>query len=340
MNSKRWFKLWMLIVAIAIPVIISVNYLIDPLTLNGNKIINFKKIVVSVRANKVELASKLSSIDNVILGSSRAKRISPKHISKYLEGETFNFAVNSALPEDNYGILLYLERNNKIPKNIIMGVDFYTLNKLIPSDKRFLSNKELNFLNKTSNATSIIDYLSFDMLKHSFKTIYHGLKGTVDSTKINPKNGFLYETRNDILISKGKFNYAKKIKSESQKYFNGKYSAGNYSEFSKERIEYLKKIKQYSSYHNINLYVYLSPSHCSHLKKIKRHKGLNKTLEKFKQYMSNNFNYVDFMIDNDKNCNDKNFYDAVHISPYLANLIVDDLFNKTKVYGIDMPLNQ
>jgi len=43
--------------------------------------------------------------------------------------------------EDILGITKYLERTNKLPKNLIVGVDFYILNKDISANIYFLTNK-------------------------------------------------------------------------------------------------------------------------------------------------------------------------------------------------------
>lgn len=334
MNGKKWIRTWFIIIII-IPIVGGFNYLIDPLSVNKNKILKLKKAIQTTRDKKVINVKSLHHIDNLILGSSRTMRINPEDVNKFLDGSTFNFAVNSALPEDYYGILLYLERINKIPKNIIIGFDFYILNTKLPYDKRFVANKELNFIgaNSLNQSNFFNNYISADTLKLSIKTIYHNIKGTKEISQFDDNNGFLYRSEKDDVIQKGKYNYLASIKSDSAGYFKGKYTRERYSDFSNERIEYLKKIKYFAKKYNIKLYTYLTPVHCYHLEKIKNHKLLNKTLIKFKSFLSTQFNYVDFMIDNEYNCKNENYYDAVHQSYYINKLIVDDIFSDVAIYG-------
>ena len=326
MNNKKWIKVWAIIIII-IPITGVFNYLIDPLSINQNQLLGLKKTVQTIRDEKVIAVKSLDNIDNIVLGSSRSMRI--------LGGSTFNFSVNSALPEDYYGILLYLEKIGKVPQNIIIGFDFYILNDKLDYDKRFVSNKELNFINSTLKTKGFLsDYLNIGTLELSIKAIYHNVVGTDKSSKLNYDNGFLYWSKNDDLIKDGNYKYLQKIKSDSLGYFSGKYSNGKYDKFSNERIEYLKKIKDFSKKHDITLYTYLTPVHCYHLAKIKNHKLLDNTLTKFKSLLSTKFNYVDFMIQNKVNCKNENYYDAVHQSYLVNKLIVRDLFADFPTYGI------
>ncbi len=43
MKSKKWIKIWIIIMAI-IPTVGGFNYLIDPLNINKNNLINLKKL--------------------------------------------------------------------------------------------------------------------------------------------------------------------------------------------------------------------------------------------------------------------------------------------------------
>ena len=167
MNNKKWIKVWAIIIII-IPITGVFNYLIDPLSINQNQLLGLKKTVQTIRDEKVIAVKSLDNIDNIVLGSSRSMRINPKDVDKFLGGSTLNFSVNSALPEDYYGILLYLEKIGKVPQNIIIGFDFYILNDKLDYDKRFVSNKELNFINSTIKTKGFLsDYLNFGTLELS-----------------------------------------------------------------------------------------------------------------------------------------------------------------------------
>jgi len=316
----------------ALPLVGAFNYLIDPLSTNKNQLLNLKKIVQTARDKKTLNVKSLNNIDNLILGSSRSKRINPDDVNKFLNGNTYNFSVASAFPEDYLGILLYLEKIHKVPKNLIIGFDFYMLNDKLPYDIRFISNSELNFINTKS--VFLTNYLSLDMLKLSITTIYYNIVKMEETSHVNNDNGFLYKSKKDDLIKAGQYNHSKQIKMDSLVYFIAKYSYEQYDSFSDERIGYLEAIKYFAKKHKITLYTYLTPVHCYHLAKIKNHELLSITLTRFKSFLSTQFNYVDFMIQNEVNCKDENYYDAVHKSYFVNKLIVNDLFTDFPKYGV------
>ena len=334
MNSKKWIKIWITILVI-LPLVGAINYMVDPLFVNKNQLLNLEKPIQTVRDEKVKNVESINNIDNLILGSSRSMRINPDDVNKFLNGSTFNFSVNSALPEDYYGILLYLEKIGKVPQNIIIGFDFYILNDRLNYDGRFVSNKELNFINASNTKDGLLaNYLNIEILKLSVMAIYHNIVGTKKSSNFDIHNGFLGWSDKDDLIRDGKYKFLSKIRSDSRNYFSNKYSDGKYSTFSDERIGYLKSIKSFVKKHKITLYTYLTPVHCYHLAKIKNHELLSNTLTRFKSFLSTQFNYVDFMTQNEVNCKDENYYDAVHQSYFVNKLIVNDLFTDFPKYGV------
>ena len=337
MNSKKWIKIWISIL-MALPLVGAINYVVDPLSINKNQLLNLEKPIQTTRDEKVANVENINNIDNLILGSSRSMRVNPDDVNKFLNGSTYNFSVNSALPEDYYGILLYLEKVKKIPKNIIIGFDFYILNDNLGYDSRFISNDKLNFIDASnSKGGSLANYLNIDTLKLSVKSVYHNIVGTKKTSNFDANNGFLDWSKKDDLIRAGKYKFLSSIKSDSLQYFKNKYTRGRYSTFSDERIGYLKSIKSFVKKHKITLYTYLTPVHCYHLAKIKNHELLSSTLTRFKSFLSTQFNYVDFMIQNKVNCKDENYYDAVHKSYFVNKLIVNDLFTKFPKYGVINP---
>ncbi len=333
MNVKKWVSFWFFLTIVILFAIAGFNYLIDPFSVNNNQLLSLKKAVGDDRNKKVSYVKNLKNIDNLILGSSRSRRINPKDVNDFLDGYTFNFSVESARPEDYYGILLYLEKIGKVPKNIIIGFDFDILRKGSPHTQ-FISNNELNFTNATHTKSRLFfKYLNIDTFKFSIQTIYHNIFNTKENKKFDSNNGFLFWHQRDDLIKRGEYNHFQKIKIHSKRHFKIVYSNGEYGDFSGKRIGYLKAIKSFVKKYNIKLYTYLTPVHCYHLDKIKTHKPLNNTLVKFKALLATQFNYLDFMVHNKYNCDEENFYDAVHQSYYINKLIVNDLFSSILMYG-------
>lgn len=120
MNDIKWIKIFLIIVITINIFVYLVNFTVDPLSETQYNIFNIDKVVQTVRREKITKIKNITShIDNIIIGSSRSMRLNPELVSTYLKGSTFNFSVSSALPEDYLGIMKFLIKNNKIPKNII-----------------------------------------------------------------------------------------------------------------------------------------------------------------------------------------------------------------------------
>ena len=101
MNSLLWIKIWFTTLLL-LPLVGLFNYVIDPLCVNGNHLFELKNVVQTTRDSKVIDFKNTGKIDNIILGSSRTMKVNPDDVSNYLGGNSFNFSVNKALPED-YG---------------------------------------------------------------------------------------------------------------------------------------------------------------------------------------------------------------------------------------------
>lgn len=323
MNNKKWIKLFIFSSTSVLILVGVINYVIDPLSETNYNLFNIEKVVQTVRKNKLVLSKNIVHIDNLILGSSRSIQLNPKVISKYLGGTTFNFAVNSGLPEDYLGILRYLIRENKIPKNIILGLDFYILNDKIPPENNFLSEPELNFLNMPrSNNT----FFSLNKFLLSVKNIYMVLAHKKAESTFDI-NGYLFHKKEDDLIHKNQYNFMEKIQEDSTNYMKGKYSRKTYDSLSNERIKYLLEFLKLTEKYDIKIISFLSPVHNYHYQKIMENKTLAKTLVEFKREIAKHFNYYDFMYPCEMNQINENFYDAVHIRSNYNDLIIDEILS-------------
>jgi hypothetical protein len=238
--------------------------------------------------------------------------LKPELITNCLKGVTYNFSVHSALPEDFVGILKFLEKINKIPRNIITGFDFFILNENLPTDYRFLNVNELNFFNKKSSNNT---YLSFDLLKLSIKNLTMSFKGELkEPNSYFDKYGLEHQKYNETFSDN--FN----------DYFTSKYSSGEYK-ISKKRIKYLKYVKNFAEQHNIKIYSFMTPMHYKFLNKLNKNKNLNYNLEKFKENINQLFSPIDLMQINKISLYSQNFNDSTHVKPFVADNIIDILCN-------------
>jgi len=170
---RKWIFLLFVNIFLISVFITLFNFIVDPYNITNYNLLDIKyKFARDDRTEKVNYFQRLPQFDNIMIGSSRVYSINPLIVSKYLGGNTYNFGVGTATVEDHLGILKYLIRIKKIPKNIILGVDFYTFNPNIPPNSYFLRNKELNFLSYTVFEENIFSKIfSHDALKGSVKTL-------------------------------------------------------------------------------------------------------------------------------------------------------------------------
>ena len=332
MKTNKWFKIWSFSIFTLASLAFTLNLIVDPLSLTQHNILNIKKIVQAPRISKLNELKKINNLHNLILGSSRARRINPDLVTKLLGGKTYNASMSTGLIEDYLGYILFLQKNNKLPKNIILALDFYTLNNQLPSDKHFLTSKELNFI--SNEQQSWLDFLSLDMLNLSIQNLS---KYQVVPSKTHISNGFTLLDSKEKLIKKGTYNFKKRIEDDSFSYMKNKYSYNTYSKISEKRLSYLHKIIDISKNNSINLYIFLTPVQSYHLQKINENTVLKNTLQTFKHVLAKETSYYDFMYNTQENANIYNFYDAVHYRDELAKIITkkiltNDLNNSYGIY--------
>lgn len=326
-NKLKWIQKVFFLSFFLSCLIFTVNFVVDPYNITSYNILDIKyKFARDDRTEKVNYFKSLPSFENVMIGSSRVYSINPQKVSDILGGSTYNFGVGTATIEDHLGILKYLIKLDKIPKNIIMGVDFYTFNPDIPPNKYFLRNKELNFLSY-SNYTE--DYLgkffSIDAFRASVKTLINHYSVTTDKPRFD-KNGFAghYEKCDITNKKESVLRVKKEIKDEKVKIYSGM----SYFEIDKKRVSYYNEIKQLAKKHHIKIYLFTTPLHPILLKELKNGANTRKALSEFITYLStfDNFtNLYDNSHINEKLCN---FHGATHTTTKAGDIIMEILLNK------------
>jgi hypothetical protein len=306
----------------AILLILSLNLLTDPYNVTSFNILNIKhKLVRDGRVQKISRIKELKQIDNLILGSSRSEQLNPTTVDHLLGGYTYTFGIGGASVEDALGLLLYLERENKLPKNIILCLDFTMFADGKPSES-FYEIPELNFLGQQNTRPNYAAKLfSIDATRASVKTLKAHFKKTGPDSYIS-NNGFL------ISHNKTQLGNIENIKKLAHQYYTINYKSGD-MELSSERFEYIKRIISLSQKHDMHLYIMLTPVHAYLYKKIDENPKLSNTLQKFKKQLSSMTTYYDTMTINPYTTNDLYFEDAVHYSEELGDLLLHDLIKTT-----------
>ncbi|RLA80019.1 MAG: hypothetical protein DRG78_11765 [Epsilonproteobacteria bacterium] len=332
MKNKRWIKLYFIVPAIIISMIFIINFVVDPYSMTVYNILKIPNKFA--RDDRVEKVSKLKTspkYDNIILGSSRVYSSNPLMVTKYLGGTTYNAGVGTARVEDHLGFILLLAKLDKLPKNLIIGLDFYSFNSELETNKYFLKNKDLNFLNKRlSNESYISNFLSIDALRASYKTLKNFLKSKKSKPRFD-ENGasqnaskiFAYQP--DEAFSKAPFSEAQI--DEEMKFIK----TISYSSISKKRVSYLKQIIKICAKHDINLYLFLTPLHGQLISKIENDKELYKKLRSLKNIIKSQTPYYDFIQHSQINDNPIYFNNLTHTTPIGGNLIYAKIFNDKNI---------
>lgn len=297
------------------------NIIIDPYNVTNYNMLNIEhKFIRDNRLFKINQIKELEQIDNLILGSSRSEGLNPKLLDEYLGGFTYSFSIGGANIEDHLGILLYLEKIDKIPKNILLCLDFGAFSKDLPTPSGFYKIPELNFLNTNSSNDALYKLLSIDAIRASFKTLKNHIKSKQPDSYID-EQGFLVRTTKDIS------NNLMEINKLTEQYYNFTYKKGKMV-LSEKRFEYLKQIVEISNRYHISLKIMLTPVHTRLFNKIIDDDQLVRTFINFKSTLHDIHEFYDFMIDDDFNTNDSNFEDAVHYTEEYGNLLI------RKIYGV------
>ena len=322
MKPKLFSRIFLATSLSVLLLILDFNLLVDPYDVTGSNLLNIQhKLTRDGRLQKINRIKELQSIDNLILGSSRSERLNPATVTRLLGGYTYTFGIGGANVEDALGLLLYLEKEKKLPKNIILCIDFAAFNKDLKPSDGFYKIPEINFLNTQNTQQNYPAKLfSIDALRASVKTFKVHLKHIKPDSYIDT-NGFL---RSEHSTASGDMQSIRKV---ADQYYVFSYKEGKI-EFSQARFNYLKRIVSLSKKHNIKLHVMLTPIHVHLYKKIQNNPILVKKLANFKEKILTITPYYDAMTLNPSTINDNNFEDAVHYNEEMGNHLLYELLKK------------
>ena len=323
LQPKRWIRYLFLFTLSLFSIILLTNIIVDPYNMTPYNLLHLKyKFARDDRTEKVNYFKTLPPFDNILIGSSRVYSINPETVSKILGGSTYNLGVGTATVEDHLGILKYIIRQNKIPKNIIIGVDFYTFNPDIPPNSYFLRNKELNYLSYQNYDENLFaKFFSFDAFRASFATLQHNIKKDI-KPRFNALGwGGAYEdyTKKDLKTA----NYLAKqqIQEERTKI----YSNYHYDHIDPKRVAYYEQIRYLAKKHHIKLYIFPTPLHPYLLEDLTKYKQTRNALEEFISYLQTFPNFYNTFQDKSLYSNLKHFNGATHTTSNAGDLIMKKL---------------
>ena len=106
----------------------------------------FPVIIRDSRIEKMRLFSanpESSAIQGLVLGSSRAMKLSPAVLQAHTGLKFFNFAVDSGRAEDDLAIPRWVRQQGARPALLVIGLDLEALHNDDVSDEELLKNREL-----------------------------------------------------------------------------------------------------------------------------------------------------------------------------------------------------
>lgn len=326
-NAKQWIIKTLFLTFLLSSFIIIINFIVDPYNITKYNLLNIEyKFARDDRTEKVNYFKKLNTFDNIMIGSSRVYSMNPEIVSNLMGGKTYNFGVGTATVEDHLGIIKYLEKENKLPKVLILGVDFYTFNPKIPANKYFLKNKELNFLSYSNYSEDYLSTLfSIDSFRASIKTLKKHFKNENHKPRFDSLGwGSSYENydkrdiKNDLFVAK------KELKENIESFLSNL----KYEYIDKKRISYYEEIRAICKKNNIDLYIFNTPLHPILLKTLEENVKTKNALKEFLEYFSTFDNFKN-LYNNEFIYSDlRNFHGTTHTSSNIGDYIIKTVLNK------------
>jgi len=151
------------------------NYVIDPYSKNNvfTNTLNTHKAVRDERISKFKLAQAHSGAKSFLFGSSRGLLLDPVLFEDLCGSSALNLAFSSGSADEHYLYIKYLLQTRPV-EHIMIGIDLFAYSEgfvshgTLPQELRDYFNLDNNY--------PLTNYIAFNMLKKSIKTIKYNLK--------------------------------------------------------------------------------------------------------------------------------------------------------------------
>jgi hypothetical protein len=242
---KKWTLITISLSVIALSVIASVNYVVDPYGVYhySGKSFNYNKIIESDPYLIKTFQSKKVQPETIVLGTSRAMRINPPAVKRITGNRAYNLGLSAATPYINYKYLEYAIKVDKNLNTIFLGLDFEVFNSNFSNHANYVERR-LNsplymqdLLATLLSDKALIDSgkVVIDNINHTTRFTEHRFigDGSFDETFVFPPN-FNQATLQVIPTA---------------------------FQISSDSMNYIKKIKELCDQYHLKLYIYISPVH-------------------------------------------------------------------------------
>lgn len=342
-RARRWVRNLLIALPGAMLVIFAFNYIIDPYSITQYNLLKIpNKFARDDRIEKVNHLRTHPAFDTIMLGSSRVYSMNPLMVSRYLGGTTYNAGVGTARTEDHLGFLLLLERIGKFPKNVVLGLDFYSFNPQLETNSYFLRNKALNFLNQTpTDDDYFAKFLSVDALRASFKTLKNFLLHPDEKPRFD-RYGAAHDASQTFEFYVKEPHSGKRFTPDQIEREVRFIKTATYPRLSQKRMRYLARIVDLCSKHHCKLYLFITPLYGGLIDAIEQDPQLHRRLAEFKGAIAEKSAYSDFVTKNALNDDPAFFTNPTHTSAKSGNTVLGRLFNDENLtlparFGISIP---
>ena len=313
-KPKEWYRFFIVLVCLVIIFIVILNIAINPYkTFSHQHLLNQKTAdTYSDRITHFYLSKHLKP-QVIMMGTSRIGLYPSEYLLKYIDKKIYNSALaGSSIEEQSAYLTYYIEHFNLT--HIVWSLDFFSFN---PDKKPYpdFSTKRLEesfYLPDYAEAT-----FNFKTSLISLKTIYANI-GQI-ATTVEKDQPF-----SDKQIQKN-------IEATLKQYKEGEMFLNSQNFLNPSSIDAnlnrIKEVAQLCQKNGIELILYISPVHESHLEMIES-SGLGETYSYMKQHLSFVHPYYDFGTKNTITQNFLNFRDSSHTVKSIGKLIFERILDK------------
>ena len=252
---KRFSLSFLLVILILSFLVGATNYVIDPYSKNSSftNLLNRTKAVRDERISKLELIKKNPDAKSFLFGSSRGLLLDPLLFERITGSSTLNLAFSSGSADEHYLYIKYLIDTRPV-EHIMIGIDLFAYSE------GFLSHGTLpqelrNYFNLDSDY-SLTNYISFNMLKKSIKTIKYNMRN-------QKKEEHKYTTKGQIASSgyKNVQDDPKKLEEYLQTNVINKPARWDtrFNSLDQKRLSQLQEISQLCQEKGVKLHLFMSP---------------------------------------------------------------------------------
>ena len=308
------------------------NYIVDPYSVTQYNLLNIPtKLVSDDRSEKIVKIENSPQFDNILLGSSRVYLINPFVLSKYAGGVSYNLGVGTAQVEDHLGFLLYLDKLGKFPKTIVLGLDFYSFNENLETNKYFVRNEKLNFISQGGRDPAYLsNFVSLDTAGASIKTLKTFIGMNQRKQRFDESGGTgITSTIFDYFPEKKEIIDIYTLAKERRTSDFIKYPV--YERVSKKRLEHMRRVVELTKKHDSQLKVFITPLFGRLLDDIDNDALVSARLTEFKEDLLEITSYYDFLTHNEVSDSSIYFGDPSHLQHTTGNLILARLFDDKAV---------